>query len=249
MERWSRILAEVALVLIPAAATAGFLFIDLWSIQIAGRAVDWRWWALASFGVFCLVIIMDFGRLFQRIRDLERGTCSLEIIHKTGLHPYFQIEGGYHRIGVYNHGPADADGVEVMLQDIVPHTPRTHLAFNVLPSRLGHKGGYCREKTGHCVINPQIEHHFDVVCDMRKGLFWGLQTQEFINTQLTMEEGSPCFLILVVTARNTRKRVTRYLELYQEKGGGLTVTLHEQAPDMADLATPGVPCQSGDRSA
>jgi hypothetical protein len=239
--RWLRVAAEIAFILIPMAVGGIFLFFDLLGIaqlNPGGRHLNWPYLSLIAFGAVIIVALTDIGRLARRVLQLEDMQADLSVVFRDES-PYV-AEYGYYRIGVYNHGPAAAEGVDVMLQDVIPHPPRTHLAFNMLPSSLVHKDGYCQNT--HCVLNPEAEHQYDVVRDvspdgMKKGSIWGLQTKVFQDTWLQIDEERSCYCVLVVTARNARKKLTRYLQLCQEKGSGLTITLLEQAPDMEGLPT------------
>jgi hypothetical protein len=230
---------------IPLALGGAFLFFDLVGIvQLSpgGHRLSWLYLAVLASAAVITVALIEMGRLARRVFQLEDVQADLSVVFRDES-PYV-AEYGYRRIGVLNHGPAAADGVDVMLQDIIPHPPKTYLQFNMLPSSLIHKGGYCQ--TTHCVLNPHLEHQYDVVRDvtpngMTKELIWGLQTKECTDTWLQIEEGKSCCCVLVVTARNARKKLTRYLQLYQGQGGGLTITLHERLPDIADPATPAIP--------
>jgi len=234
----------MVLIIAPMILGATFLFLDLLGLaqlNPGGRHLNWSHLSLIAFGAVIIVALTDVSRLVRRVFQLEGMQAELSVIFRNE-HPYHWPDWGY-RIGVYNHGPAAADSVEVMLQDIIPHPPQTYLELNVLPSPLGHKGGYCQGT--HCVLNPGTEHHYDVIRDISpgsmKGLIWGLQTKEHTDTWVAMNEGNSCYFVLTVTARNAREKLTRYLQLYQKKGGGLAITLLEQAPDTAGPPTLAAP--------
>src|SRR5688500_15942025 len=81
-------------------------------------------------------------------------------VQREALFPYITTTGfKYHRIGIRNeeHSPAPARSVVVTLLSVLPEP---EWSFNPLPSRIGHKGGYCM--SDHCDINPGDEHLFDV---------------------------------------------------------------------------------------
>jgi hypothetical protein len=245
MGKWRllRIGIEIALIIMPTILGGIFLFFDLIGfaqLGPGGRHLNWVYLSLIAFGAVIIVALIDIGRLVRRVFQLEGMQAELSVVFRDE-HPYFWPQWGY-RIGVYNHGPAAAQNVEVMLQDIVPQ-PQTYLELNILPSPLGHKGGYCQAT--HCVINAHTEHYYDVVRDVSPrpmgGLVWGLQTKEHTDTWLAINEEKSCYFVLVVSASNAREKLTRYLRLHQKKDGGLAITLLEQVPDMPDSPTPTLP--------
>ena len=236
-KRRFRIAGEIAAIIVPIVLGGAFLFFDLVGLaQLSpdGRHLNWVYLSLIAFGAVIVVALTDIGRLVRRVFQLEGTQAELSVIFRDE-HPYFWPQWGGYRIGVYNHGPAAAQNVEVMLQDIVPQ-PQTYLELNILPSPLGHKGGYCQGT--HCVINAHTEHHYDLVRNISPppmaALVWGLQTKEHTDTRLAINEEQCCYFVLVVSASNAREKLTRHLRLYQKKGGGLAITLLERAPDMTD---------------
>jgi len=243
MGKW-RWLREIMLIVAPMILGAAFLFFDLLGIaqlNPGGRNLNWPYLALIAFGAVIVVALYDIGRLVCRVLQLERAEAELSILYRPGEHPYFWPPWG-HRIGVYNHGPALADGVEVMLKDIIPQP--ASFPVNVLPSPLGHKDGFCQRNK--CVLNKDAEHYFDVLSDFYapqelKGKVWRLQTKANPIADVKFHNDRDHYLQLELTAGNLAAKVTRYLRIRQKDSGGLDVTLVEQVPDTAVSRPQSVP--------
>lgn len=94
----------------------------------------------------------------EELRSYRDARPSLRIVFEPRF-PMWWPEECWLRVGVFNGGSAPAQNVEVRLEDMAPNP----LAFNVLPSLLGRKGG----STSSCQINPGNTEYFDVVKGLR----------------------------------------------------------------------------------
>src|SRR4030042_5974955 len=116
---WLRWSGEALKVLVPAGATACFLFFDLYGIQqeAAEATLDWQYWALVCFAVFCAMVLIDFGRLLSRVRQLESTRADLRVT----THEEHIADSDWYRIIVHNASEvAQAKDVIVKLQSIEP---------------------------------------------------------------------------------------------------------------------------------
>ena len=86
--------------------------------------------------------------------------AELQMVFRHEPPTWIEEERRY-RIGVHNSGDIAAENVEVKLNSIKPTNP---LPVDVLPSRLGRKGG----GTDNCRINPGATDYFDVLTRVRK---------------------------------------------------------------------------------
>lgn len=145
----------------------------------------------------------------------QRATLSVRWEDK---HPYFWPQFGY-RIGVWNEGPATAEGVDVTLEDITGDPYPAHMNANVLPSRLGHKDGYCQ--TDHCNINQHTEHFFDVLNFRERPSHgvWLLLT--IAQTRIVLLEEKTYLFELVVSARNQQESAIRPVLEVRTRDDGL----------------------------
>src|SRR5205823_2076604 len=80
----------------------------------------------------------------------ERQLARLELRYERRP-PYWLPSIRWYRIGVYNNGPATAIDVKVRLIRITPQDP---LPEQLLPSRLGWKGGGV---TQHIAVDQELE--------------------------------------------------------------------------------------------
>ena len=219
-------LVGVGLRLAPAVLASVFVLFDVYGVaQIStGATLDWRWLALAAFMIFFVLVVRDYYGLIRRIQALEDRHATLVIAYEP-RHPYWWPVWGY-RIGVMNEGPATAEGVEVTLQCI---EPMPQLAMNVLPSRLGHKDGYCQGDG--CAINKCDEHYYDVVAkskskeDGQPGITWHLLTVAHTGQRVDFEPGEEYVFEITASAKNGRRRDKKYVLVKSDEGRNLDVRL------------------------
>lgn len=174
--RWLRWPAEALKELVPFAATTCFLVFDVRDLQreASEATIDWQYWALISFGFFCGMVLVDFGRLLARVRQLEANRALL----KVGAAKEKIGRGDWHRIRVCNASKtARARGVVVTLRRIHPDP----LPMSPYPARLGIKGGL------PALINPGDDLLFDFVDDLKRGVL-RLWTTEFQGQEFTLED-------------------------------------------------------------
>lgn len=205
--------------------TAVFLVADFegaFGIDLPSRA-----WAFGSFCVFLILVWIDRSEKDQLIREFRDDRATLELIWEA-KHPMDWLEQGerqWYRVGVKNLGPAMAQNVEVRLVEIVPEP---WMENNILPSRLGEKGGYC---TGnHCDINKTAEHYFDLFADASpRGMadqIWGLQTVEFTGVKVAFKQELAYRFELRVTAGNLADEPSpTYVRIRQKPEGGLDLAI------------------------
>jgi hypothetical protein len=215
---------EGLLLVVPPLFTAVTLLLSLAGVT----KIDWRWLALVSLAVFVTIVIRDIAQLVGQIRMLEQTQANLQLVWRPE-HPYLWPAWGY-RIGIRNEGPAMAENVEVVLRAI---SPEPWIALNMLPSRLGHKGGYCNGD--HCDINKNSEHHYDVLRDitprgMTEKMVWGLQTVELLDTEVIFKAGVDYLFKIGITAKNYDNDVPNYLMIQQRAEGGLGISVVEGPP-------------------
>lgn len=193
-----------------------------------------RWPEVALASAVVLIGLLIWELVERELRE----TPKLLIRHEPNGKTYW-MEGAYlHRIGVENTGGKQAEDVQVWLRGIDPD-PR--LKVDVIPSKLGHKGGNCSSGGNICTISPHDEHHFDVIqcVDGHGGAnaVWGLVTVEWMNQPVRLEEHREYRFFLRARANDTQNE-DRILLVRNNGDGSLSVKLLDrQLPRRAESET------------
>lgn len=154
---------------------------------------------------------------------------SLEIFYARKS-PMWWPEERWHRIGIRNTVQTPAHNVELWLESIEPVNP---LDFNVLPSRLGRKGGGADD----CRINPGRPEYFDLIQEVPRVVESGLAiitsrgprtlalwTVEAAGQHFELDSEMDYVWTVAASASNSAPD-TRQLLVRHRQGGGVEIEL------------------------
>ena len=194
-----------------------------------------KWPKVALASALALIILLVWELVERELREKPK----LAIKHEPDAQTYWMAGAHLHRIGVENAGGKQAEDVQVWLRRI---DPDPGLRVDVIPSKLGHKGGNCSSGGNICVISPHDEHHFDVIqCVGANGsgfALWGLVTVECTFQPVPLEFHREYRFYLRARA-NDAQNEDRILLVRNNADGTLSVNLWEQrVPNWRQRARP-----------